>query len=742
MQSFEGLQFFNTESTMSDICDSDNILLAWAKVRDKNGGAGVDGVTVAQFERNMEDNLISIQEELLSGTYQPRPLLRVYIDKGNGKKRALSIPTVRDRIVQQAITVVLTPKLDAIFEDCSYGFRKGKGRKQAIDHIISLRDAGYHHVVDADIENYFDSIVHSILIQRLSEFVPEDSALRLVAMLLTSEIQESSRKFTLKKGIPQGSPLSPLLSNLYLDLFDKVMCERDYKLIRYADDFVILEQSKATAQQALQLTQHLLTQLKLTLKAEKTSITTFDQGFQYLGVFFEGQNVMTKDGDTLKFTQSTRQIDTHKLIIDSTIELEQESQSSTSGQVSGEAGVFMNNSQWKQSQQTHQPNESVLMQQLRAMQEEIQKLRTEISHQTGEESSTDESPITVNQNNQSMGTSRLLSTLYIQEQGSTLRLSEKRFIVKVEKQMVLEVPAIKIAQIVIFGRCHITTPAMTFCLKGGIAICFLSQNGSYYGRLAPPTANQVLLQQQQFLASANPDLSLKLAKAFVEGKIHNQRILLQRRQRKLNLPEIQDAIDFLAEMMSKCAQSTTLDELRGYEGTSSGHYFKVFGLLLDDAFNFSKRIKHPPPDPVNAMLSFGYTLLFQNIYSLVETHNLHPYCGHLHALRDGHPALVSDLIEEFRALIVDPLVIYLINKHIIKPTDFEPGNDNKYPCLLTTEARKTFVQHFENKIQTTVTHPHSGYTVDYRRCLDLQITQLVQFLRGERERYLPMKGKA
>jgi len=374
------------------------------------------------------------------------------------------------------------------------------------------------------------------------------------------------------------------------------------------------------------------------------------------------------------------------------------------------------------------------------MEASIQQLRDEIRNPNGGTPS-GETPITVRSQDGRIGASRLLSTLYLHEQGSTLSVSEKRFLVKMERQTLLEVPAMKIAQILIFGNAHVTTPAVRFCLKAGIPICFLSQNGSYYGRLAPPTANQVLLQQRQFLINSDLQASLKLAKSFVEGKIHNQRILLQRRQRKIQSAELPSAIDALAEMMIKFPQSTTLDELRGYEGNASARYFNVFGSLLDDAFSFSKRIKHPPTDPVNAMLSFGYTLLFMNIFSLVEAHNLNPYCGHLHALRDGHPALISDLIEEFRALIVDSMVIYLINSRIIKPGDFE-SKDNAASIRLTPEARKTFVQQFEAKMQSEVTHPETGYTVDYRRCIDLQITQLVQCLRGERESYIPMKGKA
>jgi retron-type reverse transcriptase len=169
------------EPTMADICDSENIIFAWLKVAKNNGCAGVDGITIQQFSRNVAGNLIVLQEDLMTGAYQTSPLLRFYVDKGEKESRALSIPTVRDRVAQQAATAVLTPILDANFEECSYGYRKGKGRKQALMEIVKLRDMGYLYVLDADIEQFFDNIDHFLLIQRLADLVPEESVARLVA---------------------------------------------------------------------------------------------------------------------------------------------------------------------------------------------------------------------------------------------------------------------------------------------------------------------------------------------------------------------------------------------------------------------------------------------------------------------------------------------------------------------------------------------------------------------------------
>jgi CRISPR-associated endonuclease Cas1 len=628
----------------------------------------------------------------------------------------------------------------------------------------------------------------------------------------------------LTKGVPQGSSLSPLLSNLYLDLFDKVMMERGYKLIRYCDDFVVLAQQHAVAAEAFKLSEHLLGQLKLSLKTDKTKIVTFEQGFRYLGVTFKGQEVFKEGLDNIQLTETPQLIEgpgrnpnppfpekgglrgdllaKFGLVDDATPTdnsiqimagmtnggewLEENDGMSEGGTDTPSAPqqpersvtfaspslsaeeilLALSNARRNDTQKSdadapkqmvgnelqatetatvseqtsglgEPSHESWIAQQLREMHSTIQQLRQELATAKGSES---DSPMTTD-NNQSLATSRLLSTLYLSEQGSYLSYSQKRLIVKKGEEVLMEIPAIKIQQIIVFGQCGITTPTIDFCLKASIPISFLSVHGSYYGRLTSPIAKQVTLHQQQFQKSADSEFALKMAQSHVDGKIHNQRVMLQRRHWRQNDRELEAAIKFLSAMQKKAAAATTLDELRGCEGASSAEYFRVFGLLLDDSFSFSKRIKHPPTDPVNALLSFGYTLLFQNIYSLVEGHGLHPYCGHLHALRDGHPALVSDLIEEFRAPIVDSLVIYLINSHIIKPSDFEQNPKAQKPCLLQSEARKTFVAHFENKMLSTLTHPQTNYTVDYRRLIALQITELAQCLRGERESYRPMKAR-
>ena len=262
------------------------LVRAFDRVEENQGAPGVDMETIEEFGAFLEPNLLSLQRELMSGQYRPRPLLRVYIDKEDGTQRPLSIPTVRDRVVQTAATMVLTPVLDPEFEEVSYAYRPGRSVDQAVQRILALRDRGYHWVLDADIQRYFDEIPHHKLLECLQQYVQDERVLTLVQQWLMVEVQDQGERFRLDKGVPQGSPLSPLLANLYLDRFDEAHIKHGHKLVRFADDFVILCKSRPQAEAALELSEAVLHELQLSLHPQKTRITNFDQGFRYLGVQF------------------------------------------------------------------------------------------------------------------------------------------------------------------------------------------------------------------------------------------------------------------------------------------------------------------------------------------------------------------------------------------------------------------------------------------------------------------------
>lgn len=271
---------------------SENLEAAWERVRENQGCAGVDGVTIEDFESGALYELPRLQRELADGTYEPLPLLRILVDKGNGEARALCIPTVRDRVAQAAALQLVEPILEIQFEECSFAFRKGRSVRQAVHRIKELYDKGYRWVVDADIDAFFDSIDHELLLAKVDHFIADASLRRLLRLWIHAEVWDGEAVTPLERGIPQGSVISPILANLFLDDLDEELLRRELKLVRYADDFVILSKDRAQAEAALEVTDKLLELLRLDLDEEKTAIVHFDHGFKYLGVIFVRSLIM------------------------------------------------------------------------------------------------------------------------------------------------------------------------------------------------------------------------------------------------------------------------------------------------------------------------------------------------------------------------------------------------------------------------------------------------------------------
>lgn len=263
---------------------------AWQRVAANKGAAGVDGQSVQHYAARAEQYLGELEQAIKSGTYQPLAVRRVDIPKGPGKTRPLGIPAVKDRVVQTALKWVLEPIFEREFCDTSYGFRPGRGCKDALREVDRLVKAGYTHVVDADLAGYFDSIPHENLRQRVAERVSDTRVLDLVAAYLQQEVMRGMERWTPTGGTPQGAVISPLLANIYLHPLDCLLRERGFQMVRYCDDFVVLCRSAAEAQTALAQVQAWVSANGLSLNADKTHVGDCrceGEGFEFLGYRFE-----------------------------------------------------------------------------------------------------------------------------------------------------------------------------------------------------------------------------------------------------------------------------------------------------------------------------------------------------------------------------------------------------------------------------------------------------------------------
>jgi len=267
-----------------------NLRQAFARVKANRGVAGVDHQTIEMFEQHLEANLEYLATALKDGSYRPLALLRKWIAKlGSSEQRPLGIPTVRDRVVQSALRAVLEPIFERIFAAQSYGFRPGRGCKDALRQVNYLLKQGYNWVVDADLKSYFDTIPFAPLLAGVEEQVADGRVLALIEAYLQQGVLEAMKLWQPEAGTPQGAVISPLLSNIYLNPLDHLMAARGCEMVRYADDFVILCRSEAEARQALAMVQQWTAQAGLTLHPEKTRIVdaTKHGGFDFLGYHFE-----------------------------------------------------------------------------------------------------------------------------------------------------------------------------------------------------------------------------------------------------------------------------------------------------------------------------------------------------------------------------------------------------------------------------------------------------------------------
>lgn len=277
-------------SLIDKVSSPANLKSAFTQVKRNRGSAGVDRVTIRMFEAHLEENLQRLSESLQAGSYRPQPIRRVWIAKpGSREKRPLGIPTVRDRVVQAAICNVLGPIFERDFAAQSYGFRPGRGTKDALRRVSELLKAGYVHVVDADLESYFDTIPRQPLLEQVRGKIADGKVLELLEAYLGQEVMESAKHWTPEGGTPQGAVISPLLSNIYLDPLDQRMAQLGYEMVRYADDFVILCRSQPEAQRALGEVEEWTSAAGLRLHAGKTRIVDASQcgGFDFLGYHFE-----------------------------------------------------------------------------------------------------------------------------------------------------------------------------------------------------------------------------------------------------------------------------------------------------------------------------------------------------------------------------------------------------------------------------------------------------------------------
>lgn len=299
---------FSPITILDEFLSLKNFQRAWEKVAENRGCAGGDGETIDKFARNQTINIYQLRDAVANNTYQPYPCKQVIIPKKNDTKRELKIPIVRDRIVQQALLNVLHPLMEEKFSSASFAYRPNLSYINAVEKIAEWRDLGYHWVLDADIVKFFDNIDHHRLLREVRLHIDNPRILCLIKSWVSVGVLTDEGLILPQKGIPQGAVISPLLANIYLHEFDELVTATDLKLVRYADDFLVLARTHERILEAELEIISLLDSMGLIMHSEKTQITNFGQGFRFLGHGFFENAIFPVDANEVSLRSALEKI--------------------------------------------------------------------------------------------------------------------------------------------------------------------------------------------------------------------------------------------------------------------------------------------------------------------------------------------------------------------------------------------------------------------------------------------------
>lgn len=332
-----------------------------------------------------------------------------------------------------------------------------------------------------------------------------------------------------------------------------------------------------------------------------------------------------------------------------------------------------------------------------------------------------------------------MGTAYIREQGAVIRRDGERLRVTHEQQQISTIPLVDLDQVALIGNVQLTTQAAMLLLEREIDVVYLSSYGKFRGRLIQSGSRMAQLRHQQMLIAGREATALPVAQAIVGAKIGNQRVVLARRAEAIGGAE--RALHGMMAMAKRAEAANSLETLRGFEGKAGAFYFEALRALLPGDWGFEKRAYHPPPDPANALLSFGYTLLLKDVTAAIQIVGLDPYIGFFHALGYDRPALALDLMEELRPAIVDSMFLDIVTNRRLDPKAFKRSTSPRQPCLLGEEGLRVVVEAYEQRLQTGIAHILAGGQTTYRRAIELQVRQMARVVRGEDATYRPLRIK-
>ena len=606
--------------------------IAWKKVQKRESDDGNLAPSILKFQEDAEEKILRLSEALLDGSYKPYQFTEVDIET-NGKERTLHIPAVQDRIVARAILATTTSRIDPLLGASAFGYRPGLGVADAVQAVVDAREAGLKWVLRTDVDDCFPSLSPDIAFDRFTQAVHDTDITDVVEQLLGRTVGNGKMHGTTLPGLPLGCPLSPVLMNLVLVDLDDALNAAGFTVVRYADDIVVVGESKEELEDAARFCQRILRSFNMQLGDDKTDIMTFDDGFAFLGEEFGP-----------KYPPAMP------------------------------------------LQRVQEPENRVL---------------------------------------------------YLGAQTAHARISKGRLIVEDREKgggnggahggskptKLFDVPCGHVSRIVAFGSVAISSGLRSWAMYNGVDIVLASRRGSYLGIMQgtkTETHSARLITQVEINDTPR---QLEISCAIIRAKIHKQIVVLQRFSKRESEEKVSNAITNMRKFMTMLDDTASIDEAMGLEGAAAKEYFAAYGALLPNELAFTTRSRQPPLDLANASLSFLYTVLLGECVTALRAAGMDPGLGVLHNPQAKRPSLALDLLEEFRPLVADQVVLNAARRNRL--TSKHARKDPKgQGILLTKKGREEILKAYEERMLQVVKGSIPDFAGSIRRHLYRQAQRL------------------
>jgi len=765
---------------LARITDPETLQQAWRRIHAKKAAGGVDGQTVADFSQDELTELDRLREELLTGAYIPQPLLQVAIPKHNqpNEKRVLGLPAVRDKVAQEAVRRVIEPLINRHFVDNSYGYRPGKGPQKAIKrvcHILQTKRPAW--VAALDIDDFFPSIDHDLLMDQFRSYQIEEPVCRLLLLWLKMGVVNSGgRWLDVYHGVSQGGIVSPLLANVYLHPLDQYLKDKAIEFVRYADDIRLFLGGRREAEDLLaRVSQFLHTELKLRLNSLAQPVTAIHAGFVFLGIRFAGDQLLI---DPEKW--STIRHKMHNLLQRLSKGPDAEVVRQVNESIAGWKHYYGSLVEPQEMAVLGQELKTVLIQKLahgcqtlsadnftelpgslqfleipgcntgaerqQFLQEVMAQARQEARKQAERRQTEKNVKKTVRQAKRRQGRQLFhVSHLMINTPGLFLGKQGNRVVVRQQRQTLYEVPFNCLESITLLCRSNsLSSDLITHCAAQGVPICWISGKGEVEAFIHSPASPAQALQLRQLEMAHNPEQTFKIARGLVLGKIKNQINLIKyfgKYEKRHNgafngsYGRFISAASKLVSEINHLRPQADWPQVRGHlfslEGRLASHYWDMVKLLLAGIIDFPGREQQGATDLVNSFLNYGYAVLRSRVLLALYQAGLNPFISFLHIPRRNEATLAFDMMEVFRPQVVDRVVIAELRR---RKEAFKVDQTGR----LTEETRKVLVGQIEGRLATI--QPFRGQELKLSEIIQVQVKDLRQHIEGQSE-FRPYIGK-